>query len=114
MNPQGRRFSGKYGSPLRDSLILQAGFLFVSWLALDHGMMFRCSLFALAPTWALVLLIVLRRPAEPTPLDLKVVRFGYVALLVLIPCVSALVDPLFASATVPPARSGPACRLSDF
>ena len=88
-----RRLSAKYGSPLRDSLILQAVFLFVSWLALDHGRMFRYSLFALAPTWALILLIVLRRPTEPTPLDLKVVRFSYLALWITLPLFSSLVGP---------------------
>ena len=94
MNPQGRRFSGKYGSPLRDSLILQAFFLVLFWLALDGGMLFRYSLFILAPYWALVLLIVLRRPAEPTPLDLKVVRFGYLALWILLLLLSPLLAPL--------------------
>ena len=94
MNPQGRRFSGKYRSPLRDSLILQAFFLFVSGLALDHGVMFRYSLFALAPAWALILLIVLRRPAEPTPLDLKVVRFSYLASWITLPLFTSLVGPL--------------------
>ena len=93
MNPRSRRFSGKYRSPLRDSLMLQAFFLFVSWLALDHGMMFRYSLFALAPTWALILLIVLRRPAEPTPLDLKVVRFSYLALWITLLLLSSLLGP---------------------
>jgi hypothetical protein len=94
MTPQGRRFSGKYGSPLRDSLILQAFFLFVSWLALDHGTMFRYSLFALAPTWCIILLIVLRRPAEPTALDLKLVRLSYLALWITLPLFSSLVGPL--------------------
>jgi hypothetical protein len=89
-----RRLSAKYGSPLRDSLILQAFFLFVSWLALDHGRMFRYSLFTLAPTWALILLIVLRRPTEPTPLDLKVVRFSYLALWITLLLLSSLVGPL--------------------
>jgi hypothetical protein len=89
-----RRLSVKYRSPLRDSLCLQAFFLFVSWLALDHGMMFRYSLFALAPAWALILLIVLRRPAEPTPLDLKVVRFSYLAVWILLLLLSPLLAPL--------------------
>ena len=94
MSTIGRRLSGKYRSPLRDSLILQAFFLFVSWLALDGGMMFRYSLLVLAPNWALILLIILRRPTEPTPLDLKVVRFGYLARWILLPGVSLLVGPL--------------------
>lgn len=80
MTTKGRRFSAKYWSQLRDSLILQALFLSISWLALDHGMLFRYSLLVLAPCWALILLIVLRRPADPTPLDVKVIRFGYLAL----------------------------------
>ena len=94
MNPNGRRFSAKYRSPLRDSLILQAGFLFVFWLALDGGSLFRYSLFILAPAWALILLIVLRRPAEPTPLDLNLVRFGYLALWCLMLLASGLFDHL--------------------
>lgn len=93
MSTKIRRLSGKYRSPLRDSLILQAFFLFVSWLALDGGNLFRYSLFVLAPTWALILLIVLRRPAEPTPLDLKAVRFSYVALWILLLLFSFLVGP---------------------
>lgn len=96
MSPKGRRFSGKYWSPLRDTLILQAFFLLVSWLALDGGHLFRYSLFVLAPAWALIFLIVLRRPAEPTPLDLKVVRFSYLAwwilLLLLSPLLARLTD----------------------
>ncbi len=94
MNPKGRRISEAYRSPLRDSLILEAFFIFVCSLALDGGVMLRYSLFALAPTWLLILLIVVRRPAEPTPLDLKVVRFTYLAMWVLLPGISALVFPL--------------------
>lgn len=89
-----RRLSGKYWSPLRDSAVLQAFFVFVSWLALDGGSLFRYSLLVLAPCWALILMIVLRRPAEPTPFDLKVVRFSYLALWILLPVASFLVDPL--------------------
>ena len=95
MSTQGRRISRKYRSPLRDSLILQAFFLFLFWLALDGGNLFRYSLFILALNWALIFLIVPRRPAEPSPLDLEVVRFCYLALWILL----LLLSPLLALMT---------------
>lgn len=90
-----RHFSAKYRSPLRDSLVLQAFFLIFSSLALDGGMMLGNSLFALAPCWALTLLVLLRRSSTPTPLDLKVVRFGYLASWILL----LLLSPLLALLT---------------
>ena len=94
MSPGNRRISEAYRSPLRDSLILQAFFIFVSSLALDGGMMLRYSLFALAPTWALILLIVLRHPANPTTVELKAVRFSYLAFFLIVPGLSALASTL--------------------
>lgn len=94
MSPQGCRISGSYRSPVRDSLILQAFFIFVSSLVLDGGGILRYSIFALVPTWALIFLIVMRRPAEPSPLDLKVVRFSYLALWILLLLFSALFGAL--------------------
>ena len=85
-----RQFSDRYRSPIRDSLCLQVFFLIFSSLVLDGGMMLRYSLFALAPAWALILLVILRRPAEPTPLDLKVVRFSYLAVWILLLVLSPL------------------------
>lgn len=94
MNPKGRRISEAYRSPLRDSLILQAFLIFVSSLALDGGMLLRYSLFALAPTWALILLLVLRHPTGPTAVEIKAVRFSYLAFFLIVPGLSALVSPL--------------------
>jgi hypothetical protein len=109
-----RPVSTKYRSAIRDSLCLQAIFVTLGGLALDGGQLGRYTLFVLVPYWIVALLILMRRPDSPTPLDLAVVRFGYLALLLLIPLVSALVDPLFASTTLPPLRSDPVSRLSDF
>lgn len=89
-----RQFSDRYRSPIRDSLCLQVFFIFVSSLVLDGGGILRYSIFALVPTWTLILLIVLRRPAEPTPLDLKVVRFSYLTLWILLLLFSALFGAL--------------------
>jgi hypothetical protein len=88
-------FSDQYRSPLRDSLVLQAFFLIFSSLAFDGGMMLGNSLVALAPCWSLTLLVLLRRPSTPTPLDLKVVRFGYLASWILL----ILLSPLLALMT---------------
>jgi hypothetical protein len=109
-----RRISSKYWSAIRDSLCLQAFFVILGNLALDGGQLGRFCLFVLVPYWIVAILILMRRPSSPTPLDLTVIRFGYLALLGLMPLVSTLVDPLLASAAVPSARSGPASRLSAF
>ncbi len=109
-----RPVSPKLWSAIRDSLCLQAIFVILGGLALDGGHLARYTLFVLFPYWIVALLILLRRRNSPTSLDLIVIRFGYLALLLLIPLVSALVHPLFASTTLPPLRSDPASRRLDF
>jgi hypothetical protein len=83
-------FSDAYGAPIRDSLIIQIPLLLFSAFVFDGGFMARSCGIAMGASWAFVLLVLFRRPTSPTWFDLKMIRFGYLPLLLLAALVQAI------------------------
>ena len=53
-------------------------FLFSTALLLDGGGTFRGVLFSTAAHWAVILVILARRPSSPTRFDFRLIRFGFI------------------------------------
>lgn len=68
--------SARYRSPLRTSVCLQIPILMLGALCLDGGELFSRCLVAFAAFWGGAILILFRRPRNPTRLDLELIRFG--------------------------------------
>lgn len=75
--------SARYWSAIRTSICFQIPILLLGALCLDGGELFSRCLVALAAFWCGTILILFRRPRNPTKLDLEVIRFGYPLLFVL-------------------------------
>ena len=78
-----RPISARYRSPVRNSVCFQIPILLLGVLCLDGGELFSRCLVAFAAFWSGTILILFRRPRNPTKLDLEVIRFGYPALFLL-------------------------------
>jgi len=55
----------------------------VTSLLLDGGMMLRVTLYAIASHWAVILVVIIRRPTSPTLFDLLLLGFGFIPVGVL-------------------------------
>ena len=75
--------SARYWSAIRTSICFQIPILLLGVLCLDGGELFSRCLVAFAAFWSGTILILFRRPWNPTKLDLEVIRFGYPLLFVL-------------------------------
>jgi hypothetical protein len=77
-------YSPQYNTALKTALLLQAVIAVLTALALDLGQMQRAFWVAFLCQWAMVWIILLRRPSRPTRLDLAIVRYGIVPLLIIV------------------------------
>jgi len=77
-------YSPKYNTAFRTALILQGIFAVLTALILDFGQTHRAFWVAFLCQWALVWIILFRRPMNPTRLELAIVRFGIVPILFLV------------------------------
>ena len=64
-------------SDLALAIAQQAVLLLFTALLLDGGFMFRVCCVAAIAHWVAMVLVRIRRPAEPTTLDTGVVKFGF-------------------------------------
>lgn len=71
-----------YGPAVWTAVVLQLGLTFLVSLILDGGKLASAGGCALVGFWAGVAMILLRRPRTPRPLDLLLIRWGYVPLLI--------------------------------
>ncbi len=69
---------------MKTALLIQAMLAFVTALVLDSGRTHRAFWVALLCQWAMVCVILIRRPMCPTRLDLSLVRYGIVPLLFIV------------------------------
>ncbi len=53
-------------------------------LLLDGGVTLRFCAAAALPSWLCTLVIILRRPQQPTNFDLAIIRYGFWAVLLLV------------------------------
>ena len=80
--------SDSYRRSLWIALALQGAIGALSALMLDFGMMARCSLIALLAFWGGTLMVLLRRPRNPTRIDLWLIRWGYLPLVITVQVVA--------------------------
>jgi hypothetical protein len=74
----GQRLAQAYSSPVQSALGVQI--IFVLWFGslLDGGVVLRAFLYSSLAYWAGTVLILLRRPSNPTRGDLLYIRWGLV------------------------------------
>ncbi len=83
--------SDSYLATLKTSAIWQLVLLTLGALMLDGGGALHLVVVGLAGYWPIVLIIVLRRPANPTKFDLLVIRHGFPFVYLAIAIVGAAV-----------------------
>ena len=77
-------YSPEYNAAFKTALLLQAVFAVLTALVLDLGQTHRAFWVALLCQWAMVWIILFRRPMNPTRLDLAIVRYGIVLVLIIV------------------------------
>jgi hypothetical protein len=88
--------SPMYRPAIKLAILQRVILLILSSLLLDFGQTFRVCAVAAIAHWIVIAIIVARRPASPTGLDLGIIRWGFVPLCIVVgrlaPFVQALVD----------------------
>jgi hypothetical protein len=69
--------SDAYRSAIRTSIILQLPLVLLMLILLDGGFLAKIGGYSMAGFWIGVGLVMLRRPRNPTRMDLLYVRWGY-------------------------------------
>ncbi len=77
-------YSPEYNAAFKTALMMQVMFAVVTALVLDFGQTHRAFWVAFLCQWAMVWIILYRRPMNPTRLDLAIVRYGIVPVLIVI------------------------------
>ena len=77
-------YSPEYNAAFKTALLLQTVLAVVTALVLDFGQTNRAFWVAFFCQWAMVWIILFRRPIHPTWLDLALVRYGIVPLLFIV------------------------------
>ena len=79
-------YSQEYNSAFKVGLLIQGLLAVLTLLVLDYGQTHRAFWVSFLCQWAMVWIILLRRPTHPTRLDLAIVRYGIGPSLILIVC----------------------------
>lgn len=79
-----RDYAPEYNRAIVQGLIIQGVLCLLSALVLDMGQMHRAFWVALLCQWAVVWMLLFRRPMNPTKLDLAIVRYGIVPIYALV------------------------------
>ena len=77
-------YSPLFNGAMVTGVAIQAVLGVLSLLVLDMGQAWRTFWVSMLCQWAVVLIILLRRPMAPTKLDLDIVRYGIVPLVVIV------------------------------
>ena len=78
------RYSPEYNAALKTGLLIQAVLAVATALVLDFGQTHRAFWVAFLCQWAMVWIMLFRRPNNPTWFDLLLVRYGIVPLLIIV------------------------------
>ena len=79
-------YSPEYNAAFKTALLLQAVLAVLTALILDFGQTHHAFWVAFLCQWALIWIILFRRPVHPTRFDLALVQYSIVPLLFLIAC----------------------------
>jgi len=66
-----------YGESLKITIGQQVVMIIFTSMILDTGTSLRFTMFSAASSWALAIIVMLRRPCTPTPGDLLIVKYGF-------------------------------------
>lgn len=72
-----KTLSKSYWPPIKLAAISQAICLLVAAIVLDGGFCLTLAVFAAVAYWAGLVVMILRRPSNPTKIDLALVGCGY-------------------------------------
>jgi hypothetical protein len=75
--------SPKYDSPIFEAVAIQIVLGLLSWLILDFGQTAQMCGIALVSFWGGAVVLIWRHPQSPSKADIKLIRFGYLPLVVL-------------------------------
>ena len=84
-----RYFDTKYARPIKFAVSQQLGLAFLAALSLDHGRMAKRMAVAILAYWLCFCLIGARRPSNPTPTDLALIKWGFLVIAFLFLVASA-------------------------
>ena len=76
-NQPGKVSGWRYSESIKVAVAQQAVVLIFASLILDGGQILRFCAIAAIASWICTLVIILRRPKQPTKLDLGIVKFGF-------------------------------------
>ncbi len=79
-----RNNSPEYNAAFKTGLLMQAVLAVLTALVLDFGQTHRAFWVAFVCQWAIVWIVLFRRPMQPTRVDLAIVRYGIVPLLFIV------------------------------
>jgi hypothetical protein len=79
-----RDYSPAFNGAMLTGLEIQGVLGILTALILDGGQMHRAFWVAMLCQWSAVFIILLRRPMNPTRLDLAIVRYGVIPLLIVV------------------------------
>jgi hypothetical protein len=77
-------YAKAYGPAIRSCLIWQVSLGLLAALTLDQGQTARACSVALLCHWSIILIILHRRPLNPSRLDLAIVQHGFLPLIAII------------------------------
>jgi hypothetical protein len=77
-------YSREYNSAFLVAGLIQFFFLVFAALMLDGGHLLRTVCIAALGHWAAALIVLLRRRTNPTPFDIMLVKYGFLAMLVIV------------------------------
>ena len=77
-------YSPEYNAAFKTALLIQVVLALLTALILDFGQTHRAFWVAFLCQWAMVWIILFRRPMRPTRLDLSIVRYGIIPLLFIV------------------------------
>ena len=80
----GTTYSSDYNAAFKTGLLIQAVFAVATALVMDSGQIHRAFWVAIICQWAMVWMILFRRPMNPTRLDLLIVRYGIIPMILIV------------------------------
>ncbi len=75
-----RRIADSYPPAMKFAVLQQIVFLALTSLLLDGGLAFRACCIAAIVHWICMAMMLVRRPAQPTRVDIAVIKYGFLPL----------------------------------
>ncbi|MCB1207665.1 MAG: hypothetical protein KDN18_25660 [Verrucomicrobiae bacterium] len=85
--------SGAYRTPFVLAVVFQVVALIFTSFLFDLGVAFTIATISLIPFWIVVLIIVFRRPQNPTGFDRSFIAYGYPILMVALLTLNSFAQP---------------------